>query len=93
MAPSQIPEKITPLCGENPEINIYESGKDINITSKDIKKNFLLFIIYNPFNKGSKILEPVLFNKCVSFTLPSIDQSLLDSANTIYNSIKLKKKK
>ena len=40
MAPSQIPEKIAPLCGENPEISIFESGKEINITSKDIKKIF-----------------------------------------------------
>lgn len=64
MAPSQIPEKITPLCGENPELSIYESGKGIYITSDDIKPNFQLFIIYNPFNKGSKILDQILFNKC-----------------------------
>jgi midasin (ATPase involved in ribosome maturation) len=78
MAPSQVPEKITPLCGENPEISIFESGKGIYITSKDIKENFQLFIIYNPFNKGSKILDPVLFNKCISFTLPSKDNSKSD---------------
>ena len=29
MAPSQIPEKITSLCGENPELSIFESGKGI----------------------------------------------------------------
>ena len=92
MAPSQIPEKITPLCGENPELSIYESGKGIYITSKNIKEQFQLFIIYNPFNKGSKILDPVLFNKCVSFSLPPIDNSQLDSATTIYNSLKLSKK-
>ena len=91
MAPSQIPEKITPLCGENPELSIYESGKGIYITSDNIKPNFQLFIIYNPFNKGSKILDQVLFNKCVSFTLPSIDNSQSDSATTIYNSMKLTK--
>ena len=91
MAPSQIPEKIAPLCGENPELSIFESGKGIYITSNNIKKNFQLFIIYNPFNKGSKILDPVLFNKCVSFTLPSIDKSQSDSATIIYNSIKFKK--
>ena len=91
MAPSQIPEKIAPLCGENPELSIFESGKGIYITSKNIKENFQLFIIYNPFNKGSKILDPVLFNKCISFTLPSIDNSQPDSATIIYNSMKLKK--
>jgi len=89
MSPSQIPEKITPLCGENPELSIYESGKGIYITSKDIKENFQLFIIYNPFNKGSKILDPVLFNKCITFTLPSIDNSQSDTATTIYNSMNI----
>ena len=91
MAPSQIPEKISPLCGENPEISIFESGKGIYITSKDIKENFHLFIIYNPFNKGSKIIDQVLFNKCVSFTLPSIDNSPYDSSSIIYNSINFSK--
>lgn len=84
--------KIMPLCGENPELSIYESGKGIYITSKDIKENFQLFIVYNPFNKGSKIIDPILFNKCISFTLPSIDNSQSDSATTIYNSIKLSRK-
>ena len=91
MAPSQIPEKIAPLCGENPELSIFESGKGIYINSNNIKENFQLFIIYNPFNKGSKILEPILFNKCVSFTLPSMDNSQSDSATIIYNSIELSK--
>ena len=89
MAPSQIPEKIAPLCGENPEISIFESGKGDNIKAKDIQENFHLFIIYNPFNKGSKILDRVLFNKCVSFTLPSIDNNLIDSSTMIYNSIEI----
>jgi len=92
MAPLEIPEKIVPLCGENPEINIFESGKGIYITSNDIKENFHLFIIYNPFNKGSKHLDQVLFNKCVSFTLPSIDISQQDASTIIYNSIKISKK-
>ena len=92
MAPSQIPEKIAPLCGENPEISIFESRKGIYITSKDIKENFQLFIIYNPFNKGSKTLDQILFNKCISFTLPSIDNSQSDSSTVIYNSMKLSKK-
>ena len=87
MAPSQIPEKIASLCGENPELSIFESGKDINITSKDIHKNFQLFIVYNPFNKGSKIIDLVLFNKCVSFKLPQIDESITNSATIINNSI------
>ena len=60
MTPSQIPDKIASLCGENSEIIIFESGKEFYITSENIKKNFHLFIIYNPFNKCSKHLNQVL---------------------------------
>ena len=77
---------------ENPKLSIFESGKDINITSKDINPNFQLFIVYNPFNKGSKIIDPALFNKCVSFTLPQIDESIVNSATIINNSIKILEK-
>ena len=82
MSTSQIPENITSLCGENPELNIFESGKNLSIP-KDIRKkeeDFQLFIIYNPFNKGLKKIEPALFNKCISFTLSQIDNSLFDSS-------------
>ena len=65
----------------------------VYITSKEIKKNFQVFIIYTPFNKGSKILEPILFNKCITFTLPSIDNSKSDTTIIIYYSIKISKKK
>lgn len=40
MAPAQILEKITPLCSEKPELNIFEGGKDINLTSENIHDNF-----------------------------------------------------
>ena len=73
-------------------MNIFKSGKGIYITSKDIKENFHLFIIYHPFNKCSKHLNQVLFNKCISFTLPSFDFSLSDSSTVIYNSIQISKK-
>ena len=73
---------------ENPKLSIFESGKDINITSKDINPNCQLFIVYNPFNKGSKIIDPALFNKCVSFTLSQIDESRVNSVPIINNSIK-----
>jgi len=52
----------------NPEISIFKHKKGFNITSKDIKENFHLFIIFNPFNKDYKILEQALFKKLVSFT-------------------------
>ena len=47
MAPSQIPEKIAPLCGENPEFSIFESEKEFILPLKRLKiiSNFLLYII------------------------------------------------
>ena len=88
MAPAQIPEKITPLCSEKPELNIFEGGEDINITSENIHDNFQLFIVYNPFNKGVKLLNPVLFNKCCSFTLPSVEE-INDITVMLYNNFLL----
>ena len=69
------------------------SGKGIYITSKDINKNFQLFIIYIPFSEDSKILESILFNQCIRFTLPSIDNSQSDTTIILYNSIKISKKR
>jgi hypothetical protein len=37
------------------------------------------------------MLDPNLLNKCISFTLPSIDCSQLDSATIIYNSMNISK--
>ena len=64
----------------------------VYITSKEIKKNFQVFIIYTPFNKCSKILESILFNKSITFTLPSIDNSQSDIVIILYNSMKISKK-
>ena len=33
-----------------------------------------LFIVYNPFNKEEKILNPLLFNKCFPFTLSCMEE-------------------
>ena len=91
MARPQIIDKIAPLCGENPHLNSYDykNFEIKNITINDIKDNFQLFIIYNPFNKSSKIIDQLLFEKCPSFTLPSLDNSQFDSASLIFNSIRL----
>jgi len=91
MAPSEILERISPLCGENPEIRIIELGEEIYIESENIKENFHLFMIYNPFNKESKNLNQTLFNKCISFNLPSIDTFQTDISAIIYNSINIPK--
>ncbi len=46
-----------------------------------IHKNFRLFITYNPFEvEPQKRLSPRFLNKCATFTLPPIDDTLNNSA-------------
>ena len=40
----------------------------------------------------SKILESILFNKSITFTLPSIDNFQSDIVIILYNSMKISKK-
>lgn len=46
------------------------------------------FRVYNPFNKGAKILNPVLYNKCCPFTLPSVEE-INDITIMLYNDFQL----
>ena len=89
MSQIQISEKITTLCDENPEINIFESGEGMHILSKNFNPNYKLFITYNPYNKGSKVLSPILFNKCISFTLTNLDSDKMDVALILNKSMKI----
>ena len=88
-----VPEKISSLCSDKPEFNIFESGKGIyfSVDSKEnpIHKDFRLFITYNPQNKGTKTLDQSLFDKCSFFTLPQIDEYIQDVTTILYNSIDL----
>ena len=88
-----VPEKISSLCSDKPEFNIFESGKGIyfSVDSKEnpIHKDFRLFITYNPQNKGTKTLDQSLFDKCSFFTLPQIDEYIQDVTTILYNSIEL----
>ena len=89
LSPKLLLEKIEPLCETNPEINYYESGKKIVISSKEIKENFRLFLIHNPFNNENKIINHSLFKKCTIFNLPSINDSINDLATIFYNNLVL----
>ena len=98
MANTQISEKLSTLCGESPTLNVFESGiEDLNFDSSNINENFRLFIIYNPLSKNAKKIDQLLFNKCIKFTLPSIDSSPRDATTMLYESIikkiKIKHKK
>ena len=88
MANTQISEKLSSLCGETPTLNIFESGlDDLNFDSSNINPNFRLFIIYNPSAQNAKKIDQSLFNKCIKFTLPSIDSSPRDATTMLYESI------
>ena len=88
MANTQISEKLSPLCGEVPTLNVFESGlEDLNFDSSNIDPNFRLFIIYNPSSQNAKKIDQSLFNKCIKFTLPSIDSSPRDATTMLYESI------
>ena len=88
MASPQISEKLSTLCGEVPTLNVFESGlEDSNFDSSNINPNFRLFIVYNPSSQNSKKIDRSLFNKCIKFTLPSIDSSPRDATTMLYESI------
>ena len=88
MASTQISEKLSPLCGEVPTLNVFESGlEDLNFDSSNINPNFRLFIIYNPQSQNSKKIDQSLFNKCIKFTLPPIDSIPRDATTMLYESI------
>ena len=92
MAPCIISEKIASLCGDVPELNIFESGKGIyfsknpkNNSIKKIHNNFHLFITYNPNTKGVILLDQALLNKWILFTL--LDDTARDASTILYNSL------
>ena len=88
MANTQISEKLSSLCGEAPTLSVFESGlEDLNFNPSNINPDFRLFIIYNPLSQNSKKIDKELFNKCVKFTLPSIDTFPRDATTILYGNI------
>ena len=87
LSPKEIIEKISTLLNDNPELHVFESGKNIYYRKKDIHPNFHLFITYNPCNLNSKNLDKLFLNKCLSFTLPQIDSNQKDTALLLFNSL------
>ena len=94
IAPNQIIEKIISFCGDNPELNIYETGKGIYFSDenkgnniKKIYENFHLFITYNPSKDNVKTINQTLFNKFMTFTSQQIDSSEEDAALVLFSNI------
>ena len=88
-----ISDKLIGLCEENPELDLTETGENIifsnNPTNKKIHPNFHLFINYNPFNKSNtNQLNEMFLNKCLTFTLSTMDADIESSAQIIYGFLK-----
>ena len=86
-APTDIIEKLIPLCGENPELKIIKGAKEITYKQSNkydykIDKNFRIFFTFNPYSIDTK-MHPSLFSKCTVFTLPQID-STVEYCSKIY---------
>ncbi|OHT04875.1 hypothetical protein TRFO_27550 [Tritrichomonas foetus] len=94
-APSEIAEKIASLCGENPELNLYECGPDFLFSKqidfppeKQIHDDFHLFITYNSISvKETQAIDQTFLIKSVSFTLPTIDSTIENTSQFLHGSL------
>ena len=80
-APSSIIERVTLLCGEKPELNLFESGQ------KPIypEKGFHLFMTYNPDRiNHNDPLPNILSDKCLIFNLDSFINNDKEISQIIY---------
>jgi len=93
-SPPQLAEKISTLAGEEPELDLYETGKDnyFFTRKKDIPnstlihEDFLMFICHNISSQSDKSLDPSLLSKCNCFCMPPVDSKEIDSAQMLYGS-------
>jgi MoxR-like ATPase len=93
-SPPQLSEKISTLAGEEPELDLYETGKDNyfftrkkNIPNSTlIHEDFLMFICHNISTQNDKSLDPSLLSKCNCFCMPPVDSKEIDSAQMLYGS-------
>ena len=94
-ATPQLSEKISTLAGEEPELDLFEKGKDnYFFTRKDnipnstkINEDFLMFICHNISSQSDKSLDPSLLSKCICFCMPPVDSKEIDSAQILYGSL------
>ena len=94
-APSEIADKISLLCGDNTELNLFEYehefffSKSKNSSSKNrIHDNFHLFITFNPNAMGiSQKTNLSFLAKSLTFSLPAIDDRIENSAQLLHGSL------
>jgi len=94
LAPPEIAEKISSLCGDDPELDLTECGEECYFTkrkttkSQQIHDNFFLLITYNPSSQNEiKTLDSDLINKCCSFSLSEMDSKEEYSAQILLGSL------
>ena len=86
-----ISDKLIRLCDENSELDLTETGENIIFSknNKKIHQDFHLFINYNPLNKfNNNQLSEMFLNKCITFTLGTMDSDIESSAQIIYGFMK-----
>jgi len=67
-APASIIEKVALLCGDKPELNLYESGQEPIVP----KEGFHLFMTYNPDRMNhNESLPKIILDKCLIYYLDS----------------------
>ena len=97
-ATSDLLSIMTPLCSENPSINLFNAKDSPKYTSeigdnsmknvKLINQNFNLIMTFNPkYCKNSNGLDPILENKCLSFNLPQNDNNYESTAQIFYGGL------
>ena len=85
-SPPLISEKLSSFCGEEPSLNIYESGFDeLKFDLTNINPNCKIFFIYDSSSQNSQKIDPSLYNKCMKFNLSPIEEKPNDAATILYN--------
>ena len=80
-SPSFIAEKIALLCGEKPELNLYEEDKEPIRPHQE----FHLFITYNPERvNNNNLISNSLFDKCLVYNLESFANERISISQIIH---------
>ena len=94
LAPPQIIELISSLCGSKPSLDLVEKGDEFSFSSENDAKNkihddFRIFITIDPTSSiNSNVIEQSLRPKCINFNLPPIDSKAEYSAQIFHSALK-----
>jgi len=94
-SPPQLLEKINSLNGDEPELDLYETGKDNYFFTKKnsipnstlLHEDFFMILCYNISCENNIFFEHTLLNKYNCFCMSPIDSKEIDSAQILYGSL------